>query len=207
MRLLATIILTAFFSPIAVGGISGVLLNDTSETYPTRELAAKYYHAVLETDHDLVQQRDTFRNVHVDDYAQRRLKVLDCGLNSKVLKLRTLGPDKLGSSKHSAYIKSRAMTANSILVGSSEYLENEFDFKATKNLNRKGFFVGALSGCRYSPLYAACDAWGVSHIKSALDEAEEELAATKRETDKAIEEGYCSAVSSFDEQLELVGEQ
>ena len=201
VKLLLLALLFATLGPILVGGISGFLLADNSEQYPSRELAFEYYHSLLRSYPDLDSQRDQYRNVGVDGFAQKRLLRLEC---EKPLPIRELARAAAREGKEQTWppLWKASVVDGSFSLATSTVLETEYEHAAIATLERSGTLTGLMDGCRQTVLFRACDALGKSVIESDLADAENELDEFKQSFASERQQTACEIIADYNDMYE-----
>ena len=207
MRKLKLLLLALFFAtigPILVGGISGLLLPDNSEEYPSRELAYRYYHSILDSYPSLEAKRDEFRDVYTDGFAQKFGKPAECEEHFPVREAaRFLARQEYEADELWQGYRDVASVDHGIPLATSVTLETEFDAAAIESLERPaGPLTGSLNGCRQTLLFLACDAIGKSMIETNLAEAEAELQQFKATYASQQQQNVCSILGEYNTQFE-----
>lgn len=203
-RALIGILTISIIGPISIGAISGALLQDNSEYYPTRELAYEYFNAILDNSPSLVRKRNEYRRIGKDQFGQDRLSFASCSLHYDLHMTAHEAYTENFQSDFFDLVRKANLADLSVRIQRRLKLENTFDSAAVEGLARSGTLTGALGGCRYSPIFLVCDAIGHETIRNSLEANEEGLLRARSEIDDRFESVACSIIEDYNEQYETM---
>ncbi|HEX7781819.1 MAG TPA: hypothetical protein VF509_03335 [Sphingobium sp.] len=176
------IILASVVVPIAIGAFRGIGLNRAADGNQTFSFAETYLDEVVAGSRAYQTKRRDFARI---------------GSNQWGVSVNERSPcqDRL----ERKFSEDEWIVSGALSSLRSNVLADNFDYPGIKAIeDMPSFLTGALRGCRYTLLTAACDAWARAKILSAVDKSASSLKSERDRWLSANEKASCMVADKIE---------
>lgn len=181
VAIVASLLLGSFLVPVAVGAFRGIGLSEAADGNQTLAFAKSYYIQIIDDLDEYSRRRNAFSDLGRNEFGQEVQNYSAC----QALMAQSIEEEEM-------------LLAAALRYQRSSVLEDIFDQPAIEAIEALPTpFVGALDGCRYTIIGAACDAWAGRVISRANDKGTAVLQRERREWLRSNEAASCKASAKF----------
>lgn len=181
VAIVASVLLGSVLVPVAVGTVRGMGLNEAADGNQTLAFAESYYIQVVDDLDEYTRRRNAFSESGQNEFGQKVDNYSAC----QALLAQSIDEDEM-------------LLAAALRHQRSSVLKTIFDQPAIGAIEAlPAPIVGALGGCRYTMIGAACDAWAGGVITRANERGTAVLQRERKEWLRSNEAASCKASAKF----------
>lgn len=181
VAIVASLLLGSILVPVTVGAFRGIGLNEAADGNHTLAFAESYYIQIIDDLDDYTRRRNAFSDFGRNEFGQKSLNYSAC----QALMAQSTEEDEI-------------LLAAALRYQRSSVLEDIFDQPAIEAIEAlPAPIVGALGGCRYTLISAACNAWAGGVISRANERGTAILQGERRKWLRSNEAASCKASAKF----------